>query len=111
MFNLFKKNKDRNSVYKFQDPKDTVCFVCDHVLSRQRPILKVTHNDDGYWEFLCGHDDHDESNAKIISLVQATEIDKSINDLYEMPMSVGADRASIQDKWVPYKLPNETADE
>ena len=110
MFNLFKKNSVKTSEYKFSDSSDTACFVCDHVLSRQRPILHVTHDYDGYWQFLCGQNNHDESNAKIISIGQATEIDNSINDLYEMPMGVGADRKSIDDEWVPYKLPNEQAD-
>lgn len=105
MFNLFKKNNGKTSNYKFQDPENTACFVCDHVLNRQRPILHVIHEEDGYWQFLCGHDGHDESNAKIISLKQATEIDNTINDLYEMPLGVGADRKSTNDKWEPYKLP------
>ncbi len=96
--------------YKFADEENTACFVCDHVVSRQRPILHVTHDDDGYWQFLCGQNDHDESNAKLISLKQATEIDNTINDLYEMPMGVGADRKFINDNWVSYKLPNDQAD-
>jgi hypothetical protein len=70
----------------------------------------VTHEHDGYWQFMCGQSDHDESNAKIISLKQATEIDNSINDLFEMPMGVGADRKSVGDKWVPYKIPDDLAD-
>jgi hypothetical protein len=110
MFNLFKKNSDKTSKYKFPDSSDTACFVSDHVLSRQRPILHVTHDYDGYWQFICGENDHGGSNAKIISIGQATEIDNSINDLFEMPRCVGADRKSIHDKWVPYKLPSEQAD-
>ena len=108
MFNLFKKKNIQNSVYKFQDAENTVCFVCDHVLNKERPILNVTHDiEDGIWQFMCGQHDHDESNAKIISLKQATEIDNTINDLYEMPLGVGAERESISDKWKPYKLANE----
>jgi hypothetical protein len=67
----------------------------------------VTHEQDGYWQFMCGQNDHDEANGKIISILQATEIDNSLNDLYEMPMGVGADRNSIADKWEPFKLPDE----
>lgn len=90
--------------YKFDEPENTACFVCDHVMHRQKPILHVSHDEEGYWQFLCGQDEHDESNAKIISLKQATEIDNSINELYEMPLGVGANRKSIYDKWEPYKL-------
>jgi hypothetical protein len=110
MFNLFKKNNDKTSEYKFADSSDTACFVCDHVLSRQRPILHVTHDHDGYWQFICGQNDHDEINGKIISIGQATAIDSTINTLYEMAIGVGADRQSVNDNWKPYKLADEPAD-
>jgi len=107
MFNLFgqKKSDTNKTEYKFKEAENTACFVCDHVLSKQRPILYVTHDkEDGSWQFLCGQDDHTEANAKIISLKNATVIDTTINDLYEMPLGVGAERKSIKDKWVPFRL-------
>jgi hypothetical protein len=73
--------------YKFKEPETTACFVCSHVLDSSRPILLVTHDEDAdyeYWQFLCGESDHDETNIKIISMKRGTEIDPSINDLYEM---------------------------
>ena len=103
MFNFFKKKE--NSTFRFTEPENTACFVCDHVLSKQRPILFVSHEaDDGCWQFLCGQNDHIESNIKIISLKQATEIDQTINDLFEMPLGIGAERVSINDKWQPFKF-------
>jgi hypothetical protein len=72
---------------------------------RKRPILHATHEaEDGAWQFVCGFKDHTNSNIKIISLKQATEIDASINELYEMPKGVGAERRSIHNKWVPFKI-------
>lgn len=102
MFNLFKKKN--SSFFKFNEPENTGCFVCDHVLSRQRPILYALHDrDDSSWQFMCGQNDHTEGNAKLISLKQATEIDDSINDLYEMPLGVGAERKTTTSKWVPFR--------
>jgi hypothetical protein len=95
--------------FKFKEPETTACFVCDHVMNRIRPILLVTHDEDDeyeYWQFLCGESDHDESNIKIISIKQATDIDPSINDLYEMPVGVSADRKSITDQWEPFTITN-----
>ena len=106
MFNLFgqgKGNSTKNE-FKFKDPENKACFTCDHVLSRERPILYVSHDSEGDWQFLCGQDDHTDENAKIISLRQATEIDQTINDLYEMPVGVGADRKTVKDKWNPFRL-------
>ena len=107
MFNLFgqKKSDTNKTEYKFKEAENTACFVCDHVLSKQRAILYVAHDkEDGSWQFLCGQDDHTDANAKIISLKQATEIDSTINDLYEMPLGVGAERKNTKDKWTPFRL-------
>ncbi len=93
------------SEYKFKEPKNTACFVCDHVLSKKRDILFVTHdNDDSSWQFLCGGDDHSEANIKIISMEQATDLDSTINDLFEMPEGVGAERGKKGEKWKPFKI-------
>lgn len=110
IFSFFKRNKKITSIYKFQDPENTACFVCDHVLNRLRPILHVTHDEDGSWQFLCGYDGHEMSNAKILTLKEVTQLDPTINDLYEMPLGVGADRNSIHDKWKPYKLQSNRMD-
>jgi hypothetical protein len=92
-------------IYKFTEPKDTACFVCDHVLTKHSAILYATHEaEDGFWQFLCGEHDHADDDYKIISLGQAVGIDESINDLYEMPLGIGADRETQSAKWIPFKL-------
>jgi hypothetical protein len=103
MFNLFKKKAQSN--FKFSEKESTACFSCDHVVNKERPILYVSHDaEDGSWQFLCGQDDYTEANGKIISLKNATEIDETINDLYEMPLGVSAKRESVNAKWIPFKL-------
>jgi hypothetical protein len=106
MFNLFgqKKTDSTKTAFKFKDSATKACFVCDHVLDKKRPILYAAHDAEGDWQFLCGQDDHTEKNAKIISLKQVTELDPTVNDLYEMPLQVGAERKSVKDKWVPFRL-------
>jgi hypothetical protein len=102
MFNLFKKS-DKGD-FKFKEPGNTACFSCDHVLKKERPILYVSHDeDDESWQFLCGLDDHTQANIKIVSLKNATELDSTINDLYEMPVGYEAERRTINDKWSPFK--------
>ena len=77
MFNLFgqKKVDTKQREFKFKDSETTACIVCDHVLSKKRPILYATHESEGDWQFLCGQDDHTAENAKVISLKQVTELD------------------------------------
>jgi hypothetical protein len=102
IFNLFGRNK--NSEFKFADPENKAVFTCDHVLSGDRPILFVSHDKEGDWQFLCGHDDHTDNSVKIISLKQATEIDATVNDLFEMPLNVSAERSSVKCKWKPFRM-------
>ena len=91
--------------YYFKEPESTACFVCNHVMNKERPILYVAHDsDEGSWQFLCGFDDHSDDSARIISMKQATLIDPSINALHEMPEGIGAQRASINDRWEPFRL-------
>ncbi len=101
---IFKKLFNKQPSYRFSDPENTSCIVCEHVLAKERPILHVTHDDDGMWQFLCGAEGHSPENAKVIGLGQAVELDQSINDLYEMPLGVGAERESLNDTWQPFKL-------
>jgi hypothetical protein len=92
------------SNYKFQEQENTVCCVCDHVMDRQRPILRVLHDiEDGMWQFLCGQEDHTSANIRLITMEQATKIDLSINDLFDMLEGFGAERASINERWIPFK--------
>ncbi len=104
MFNLFGQKKSLDE-FKFKENEKTACFVCEHVLNKTRPILFVSHDlEDSSWQFLCGKDDHSEQSAKIISLKEATELDPSINELYEMPIGVGVERKDIKSKWIPFRL-------
>ena len=103
MFNLFRRKKVK---YEFQEPEATACFVCRHVLHMKRPILYVAHDSDGDWQFLCGHNYHSDDDVKIISLKEITKIDPSVNDLYEMPLKVGAERETVTHRWKPFKLPD-----
>jgi hypothetical protein len=107
MFSLFGQKKDNNlkHSYSFAEPENTACIVCSHVLTKQRPILFASHDkDDGTWQFLCGQGDHTESDAKLISLKQATGIDPSINALKLLPLGFGAAREGIKQPWTFFPM-------
>lgn len=98
---LFKKEIN----CRYTDAENTACIMCSHVLENDRPILLVTHDmDDGMWQFLCGANGHDSRDIRIVSLLDATNIDAHIDELCEMPIGTGATRESIDDDWKPYKL-------
>jgi len=99
------QNPIKSDMYKFSDPQNTACFTCTHVLNEKNPILYVSHDFEGDWQFLCGAEHHKSGDAAVISLKEAYELDQTINYLYEMPRGVAAERTSVKSKWVPFKLP------
>ena len=69
--------------YKFLDDKNTMAITTKGIVSGQRDILLVSHDeDDGMWEFLDG-EDVSEENALIVSMSEMVQIDESINKLYD----------------------------
>ncbi|WP_234369066.1 hypothetical protein [Brumimicrobium mesophilum] len=104
MLNLFGQGKKGKPEFKFSDAENKAVFTCNHVLDEKNPILYAIHDSDGDWQFLCGLNEHTEGNAKIISLKNAVELDNSLNDLFEMPLGVGAVRNRVGEKWKPFKL-------
>ena len=63
--------------FPFADSPDTMCFTCSHVLNDKEPVLYISHDEDGCWQFLCGRC-HTEDEARIVSLAEMIEIDKSV---------------------------------
>jgi hypothetical protein len=95
---LFKKK------YKFREPENTACFTCEHVVNKSHPILYVSHDsDDGSWQFLCGTESHDGSNARIVGLKQVTEIDPTLNKLYDLPLGSEVERTEVGGEWLQPK--------
>ncbi len=107
IFNLFGQGDKNKTEFKFSDTENKAVFTCNHVTDKKSPILYVEHDSEGDWQFLCGKNDHTEKNAKVISLKQVVELDNTLNDLYEMPIGIGAERINIGEKWNPFKISTE----
>lgn len=102
---MFKRLFGKSKRFEFARPETTACLVCRHVLEQDAPILYVTHDaDDGTWQFLCGETNHASDDAKFIALVEAVRIDPSLNELHDMPLGMGAERASAGARWIPFRM-------
>ena len=87
-----------DEMFPFSEEPDTAAFTCCHVLSGERPVLYVSHDEDGYWQFLCG-EDHEESDAKLVSLHSIYLLDNSLGQLAELECGHSAERESADDEW------------
>jgi len=97
--------RKKKKLFMFEEPENTACIACKHVVEESAPILHVTHDeDDGMWQFMCGAESHETEDGMVITLMNAVRLDPTINDLYEMPMGVGAERECKGSQWEAFKL-------
>lgn len=86
--------------YKFLDDKNTIAITTKKIVSGQSDILLVSHDeDDGMWEFLDGEDVCEE-NAVVVSMFEMSQIDESINELYDLPLGWIAYRENKTTEWI-----------
>lgn len=87
-----------DSEWPFSDPTNTTSFTTRQVLIDGLPILLVSHDDDGDWQFLCDTTT-DTADLKVICLGCAFQRDRSVGELADLPLGWIADRKSIHDPW------------
>ena len=85
--------------FPFSDAPNTACFTCRHVLEENRPIRYVSHDEDGYWQFLCGGN-HTEEDARVVSLVSVWEMDESVGELAGLDYGESTEADDPADGWV-----------
>lgn len=85
--------------FPFSDSPDTACFTCCHILDEHKPILYVSHDEDGYWQFLCGGI-HKEEDAKIVSLAAILKIDDSMADMADLDYGEYAEAEDSDSDWI-----------
>lgn len=79
--------------------ENTAVLTCCHVLNKEEPILYVSHDEDGSWQFLCGKR-HEINEAKLVSLKSIFTLDSSIKNLADMPCGYVAERNNKADNWL-----------
>ena len=65
------------------------------------PVLRVSHDGDGDWQFLCGglHPDGGDDRGGLVCLAEIVERDESLNELAELRPSGAATRAAVGADW------------
>ena len=89
----------KNKVFPFEDAPNTACVTCSHVLEEGKPILYVSHDEDGYWQFLCGRH-HKEEEARIVSLASILNIDENMRDLADLDYGQYAESIDAKGDWI-----------
>ena len=83
--------------WPFGDASNTVAFTNHRVLREGHPVLLVSHDHDGDWQFLCGGEDPGE--CLIVCLGCAFENDRTVGLVADLPIGWRAWRDSVNDCW------------
>ncbi|WDF61995.1 DUF4262 domain-containing protein [Flavobacterium sp. KACC 22758] len=90
---------DRNSDFKFREPKNLTTFTTRQWLQEGKTVVKVIHDNDGDWQFLTD-DEISTENIIIVALEQIILKDKTLNELFDLEYGEEAQRKLIGDEWV-----------
>ena len=71
--------------FPFREDPNTATILCKHIARGEKPILYVSHDDDGMWQFLCNQE-HNIEDLMLVSLKQAYELDPSIGEIKDLPL-------------------------
>lgn len=92
---------DRNSDFRFREERDAAVFTTRQVLEGL-PILRVVHDADGDWQFLCDTS-YDVADLKIVGLAEVVQRDQTVNELFELNYGWHARRATVGSAWYEEK--------
>lgn len=92
------------SDWPFSEPTNLAAFTTTKVLREGYPVLLVSHDHDGDWQFLCGTTNNSAHGA-IICLGCAYQEDRSVGELADLPIGWQAWRDSVGAPWE--RLPRE----
>jgi hypothetical protein len=92
-----------NDDWPFADPKNVAAFTVRQIVRQRHPILRVTHDTDGAWQFLEWQTPRKE-DVVVVGLAEMTELDPSILELADLPFGWRALRRNAQEPW--HREPN-----
>lgn len=85
--------------WNFPDPPHTGVYTTKPVMSRQEPILYVSHDsEDGGWQFI-GTSDAKIESAALVCFHHIVDNDSSIKELFDLPLGWCAWRDAVSDNW------------
>jgi len=90
-------HKFEPKVWPFAEPSNAVAYTSQRVLKENHPVLLVSHDEDGDWQFLCGSEDP--GKCLIICLGCAFERDRTVGLVADLPVGWKAWRNSIDEPW------------
>ena len=85
-------------IWPFDDAINTAAFTTRRVIEQGLPVLLVSHDLDGEWQFLCGTTT-ETADCRIVCMGCAYERDQTIADVADLPIGWMAEREVVGSPW------------
>jgi hypothetical protein len=90
---------------KFKESLSTAVFTTFHVMKEGSPIVLISHELDGDWQFMGNELIEDYTKvAMVVSLEEVIKSDKSILRIADLQIGYCATRKTKSDKWIVSKI-------
>jgi len=82
------------------DDHDADSLICSHAFHRDRPVLFVYREADGFWTFTCGQSDH-LKKQDVLPVCHCCALAENglADDLGDLPKGYEARRSSSSERW------------
>lgn len=87
-----------DTTWPFHEGKNRAAFTTRPVLEENLPILLVSHDENGDWQFLCETTNRPK-DGRIVSLGSIFERDRTLAGVADLPEGWTASRQAIGDDW------------
>lgn len=79
---------------------DADSLICVHAFHRERPVRYVYRENDGFWTFTCGEDDHEHKEDVVPVCCGCALVENSLQeDLADLQPGQQAYRDSVEKPW------------
>jgi Domain of unknown function (DUF4262) len=105
----FLEDDEAEKNWKFPTSRQTNAFLSQFVFSKQEPVVFVSHDRDGAWQFLGGS--MSDGGSPVLScLHHPIDEDSSLEELHDLPIGWYAERSVPGEPWFRYELPADEED-
>lgn len=87
--------------FRFDEERNLGVYTCSKVWDDRQPILLVSHESNGDWQFLCGsvHEEGSDDEMRLVCLEHVVERDPSVNQVADLCRNWSAERAEAGTQW------------
>jgi hypothetical protein len=81
------------------EKRDLAVYTSKQIIEEMMPILFVSHDEDGDWQFLSGFE-NDGADVRIVGMEEILRWDESLRGLSFLAPGMEASRETVTEEWI-----------